>query len=380
MIILSLFLILGAACSTAMPPDPPFSAAQNEPSDSGHAGVVIGPHGLPITGFEAVSNNEEALIDHMIDLLEKQIMEDYPAGEAKRGAHAKTLACLHAEFSVMPDLPDDMKVGLFAEPGVYPAWVRISSASGTIQPDKVKDLRGFAIKIMGVQGERFQSFNRETQTQDFILLSHPTMPLGTVKLFHDAVSDSLNWSPLIFAARLVLTGRFHVLNDLRKAVKNQTSPLNIPYWSTTPYLFGPDRCVKYALIPTSAIASILPPKLTDHYLTDAMEKQLTDHELQFDFMIQIQTDPERMPVEDAGRAWSEDLSPPIKVGTLRIPPQVFRTPEREAFAENLSFSPAHSLVDHRPIGGINRARTILYHHLSEFRHIRNDKLQFEPRP
>jgi hypothetical protein len=231
---------------------------------------------------------------------------------------------------------------------------------------------------MGVQGERFQVQNGEEETQDFILLSHPTMPLGTVKLFHDAVYYSIKWSPLVFAARFVLSGNFHVLNELRKATQNQTSPLDIRYWSTTPYLCGTDLVVKYAIVPTSNMKSVLPSKLTDHYLTDNMERHLTNNEAIFDFMIQVRKNAGRMPVEYAGVEWSEKESPFIKVATLRIPAQVFRTGEREELAEALSFSPAHALIEHRPIGGINRARVELYRRLSEFRHKQNGKPLMEP--
>jgi len=86
-----------------------------------------------------------------------------------------------------------------------------------------------------------------------------------------------------------------------------------------------------------------------------------------------------MPVENAGVEWSEKESPFIKVATLRIPPQIFRTREREELAEDLSFSPAHSLIEHRPIGGINRARVEIYRFLSEFRHKQNKKHLVEPR-
>jgi hypothetical protein len=205
------------------------------------------------------------------------------------------------------------------------------------------------------------------------------MPLGTVKLFHDAVYYSVKYSPLVFLARLALTGNFHIINELRKARQNQTSPLDIRYWSTTPYLYGTDRIVKYSLVPTSRIKSSMPPKLSDHYLTENMEKHLAANEASFDFMIQVQKDPSRMPVEDAGVEWSEKESPFIKVATLRIPAQAFRTKEREELAEDLSFSPAHSLIEHRPIGGTNRARVEIYRYLSEFRHKQNNKQLIEPR-
>lgn len=332
-----------------------------------------------ITKYENVSVDEERLIKDMGVILQKKMSRDYPTGLTKRDAHPKTLACLQAEFIVEPNIPSELKKGIFKFPQTYPAWIRISSASGKIQSDKAKDLRGFAIKIIGVKGERFQTQNNEKETQDFVLLSYPSMPLGTVKLFHDAVYYSIKYSPLVFLARLVVTGDFHIINELRKARQNQTSPLDIRYWSTTPYLYGTDRIVKYSLVPTSRIKSSLPQKLSDHYLTENMEKHLIAHEASFDFMIQIQEGTGRMPVEDAGVEWSEKEAPFIKVATLRIPPQAFRTKEREDLAEDLSFSPAHSLIDHRPIGGINRARVEIYRYLSEFRHKQNNKQWTEPR-
>ncbi|MBC7962627.1 MAG: catalase family protein [Steroidobacteraceae bacterium] len=333
---------------------------------------------VDITRFEKVPAGEERRIKNMVVVLQKKMSKDYPAGQTKRDAHPNTLACLRAEFIVEPNIPAELKAGIFALPQTYPAWIRISSASEKIQSDKTKDLRGFAIKIMGVKGERFLAQNEEKETQDFLLLSNPTMPLGTVELFHDAVYYSTEWSPLAFATRMVLSGNFHVINELRKAQQNQTSPLDIRYWSTTPYLYGPDRCVKYAVVPTSQFKSHLPQVLTDHYLTENMEKHLAAHEASFDFMVQVQKDPGRMPVEDAGVEWSEKESPFIKVATIRIPSQAFRTAEREELAEDLSFSPAHSLIEHRPIGGINRARIEIYRHLSEFRHKQNNKQLMEP--
>jgi hypothetical protein len=332
-----------------------------------------------ISRFEKVAADEDRMIRDMAGFLQEKMSKDYPKGQIRRDAHPKNLACLQAEFTIEPNIPAELKVGIFAAQQTYPAWIRISSASSKIQSDKVKDVRGFAIKIMGVEGERFERQNEEKETQDFILMSYPVMPLGTVELFHDAVYYSIKWSPVVFFFRLVLSGNFHILNELRKAPQNQTSPLDIRYWSTTPYLCGPDHCVKYSLVPTSHLKSSLPEPLTDDYLTENIEKNLAADEASFDFMMQLQKDPGRMPVEDAGVEWSEHDSPFIKVATLRIPTQVFRTREREDLAEDLSFSPAHSLIAHRPIGGVNRARVEIYRRLSEFRHKQNNKSLREPR-
>lgn len=42
-----------------------------------------------------------------------------------------------------------------------------------------------------------------------------------------------------------------------------------------------------------------PEQVTDTYLTDAVRPRLRQADACFDFMIQLQTDPRTMPVEDA---------------------------------------------------------------------------------
>lgn len=45
----------------------------------------------------------------------------------------------------------------------------------------------------------------ETGTQDFILISGPVQPLGTLPLFRDAMVLSVNYTPLAFFAKLLAT-------------------------------------------------------------------------------------------------------------------------------------------------------------------------------
>jgi len=146
--------------------------AQNNKSNKGYDVQSSDNKSGGITKFEKVPADEERLIKDMEILLQEKMSKDYPTGLTKRDAHPKTLACLQAEFIVEPNIPAEIKKGIFEFPKTYRAWIRISSASGTIQPDKAKDLRGFAIKIMGVKGQRFQTQNDEKKTQDFVLLSY----------------------------------------------------------------------------------------------------------------------------------------------------------------------------------------------------------------
>ena len=115
-------------------------------------------------------------------------------------------------------------------------------------------------------------------------------------------------------------------------------PLEIRYWSTTPYRFGANRVVKYSLLPTSDATSALPPPLADDYLSAAMETRLSREGVSFALAVQVRAD--GMPVHDAAPRWDETVSPFQTVATLTIPAQVFRTPERGRRSEELSFSPA----------------------------------------
>src|SRR6185436_18406598 len=71
-------------------------------------------------------------------------------GAADRALHAKAKAGVWGELTVLPDLPEEARVGLFAQAGTYRAYVRFSNGSGARQPDGKGDVRGVAIKVVGV--------------------------------------------------------------------------------------------------------------------------------------------------------------------------------------------------------------------------------------
>ena len=314
--------------------------------------------------------NEERLTTSIERVMRDKLERDYAPAETRRDAHPKHTGLLEGRFTIEPNLPPELRVGLFAEPGSYKAWIRTSNASARVQSDARKDLRGFAIKLLDVPGDKLPDSD-EPRAQDFVLLSYPSMPLGTVQLFHDAIYYGLKYSLLLFVAKMLLTGKARVLKALDQARINPTSPLEIRYWSTTPYLFGNDRVVKYSVIPvtpTSGTTTPLPASLTEHYLTDAMERRLASEDVSFDFAVQFRQP--GMAINDSAPRWDEVVSPFRKVATLNIPRQAFRTAERDQLAEALSFSPGHARIEHRPVGSINRARMRVYRANADFRHQR----------
>jgi hypothetical protein len=315
--------------------------------------------------------NEAALTAEMIAILRRKMARDYPKGGTLRDAHPKTIGLLRGSFRVEPDLPDELRIGLFEQPRSFDCWVRFSNSSGKVQSDAVPDARGVAIKLLAPRGKG--STPGAELSQDFVLLNTPVMPLGTVALFRDAVYYSIESTPLLLAAKFALTGRAGVLLELLKLRGNPSSLLDIRYWSTTPYRFGPDRAVKYSLRPTSGHKSRKPATLNESYLSEAMQAHLDAHEATFDFCVQFWRP--GMPIEDAAQRWDEAKSPFLKVATLHLPIQEFRTDRRARQAEALSFSPAHALAEHAPLGGLNRARGKIYTALSRFRHVRDKRTE-----
>lgn len=319
--------------------------------------------------FETPEPHEAEMIAEMTDILGRKMERDYAIGSTLRGAHPKTLGLLRGTFHIEPDLPAELRVGLFSRRRRLDCWVRTSSASGKLQSDAIKDARGIAIKLMMPGGK-----GRGDDTalgQDFVLMNAPAMPLGTIAMFRDAVYYAIESSPLLLAAKLLLTAKLGTMLGMLTLRSNPTSPLDIRYWSTTPYRFGPDRAVKYSLLPTSKHHSTMPKTLSDSYLTDAMQAHLARHAADFDFCVQLRKGD--MPIEDAAVRWDETVSPFVKVATLHIPIQKFRAKRRQQLAESLSFSPGNALPEHTPLGGLNRARVVIYDMLSKLRHQRDGR-------
>ncbi|WP_262059803.1 transposase domain-containing protein [Streptomyces sp. STR69] len=79
------------------------------------------------------------------------------------------------------------------------------------------------------------------------------------------------------------------------------------------------------------------------------------------------------PIEDISVEWNEDAAPLVKAAALTISSQDFRTAGRNDLSEELSFSIAHSLVEHRPLGSIARACMRAYGEIADWRQARDHR-------
>jgi hypothetical protein len=317
---------------------------------------------------------EQQHVDSLIRELRAKMQRDYATTRTLRDAHPKLHGCVRGEFSVAQDLPKELSVGLFKQGRTFPAWIRFSNQNGTVSPDSKPDIRGVAIKLMGVEGAKILPDGAPGTTQDFILISDSRFVTKDVAEFDGLVKALV--SGMISIAWYFLT-HLRVLRNLMGSLRRHSNPLAIRYFSVAPYLLG-DKAVKYSLTPRDVGPAPAPKSPSNDYLREAMANQLGSHNAVFDFAVQFQIDPDKMPIEDPGVTWDEALSPFRKVATLTIPSQIFDTPEQREFGDNLSFNPWRCLPEHRPLGGVSRARRQVYQALSTFRHERNHALQIEP--
>lgn len=328
---------------------------------------------------EGIQPDEEAHLDEIIADMGNQMRRLWKPGSFQRGGNTKTHGIVRGEFIVREDLPEHMRRGIFSHPQTFPVWVRFSGPGPYITPD-IDDV-GFmsiSMKLMGVPGPKL--LEDEKFTQDMFGVSPPTFVTPDTK----ANAHLQKWSyknAQIF--HFVNFTQHHLLDFIMQGlwIKTQSSPLESEYFSCVPYLLGEGQAMQYSVrsqLKTRTRVPRLPLRPPDNYLRDAMVSTLERQDVEFDILLQVQTDPFRMPIENNGVFWPTRLSPRIPAAILRIPKQKFDSPEQLAFAKILSYNPWHCVAEHRPLGNQSRARLRLYSELSRLRQSMNRVEHYEP--
>jgi hypothetical protein len=328
---------------------------------------------------EKLFPDEEAFLDSIISSFEKQMRGLWKPGGFERGGNTKTHGIVRGEFIVHDNLPEKLRRGIYAQPNTYRAWVRFSGPGPYITPD-IDDV-GFmsiSIKLMGVPGPKLM--DEEKFTLDMFGVSTPTFVTPDTKANAQLQIESLKNAQMFYFLNFQ---RPHILDMIMQSlwIKTQSSPFEAPYFSCVPYLLGEGQAIQYSVWPKSKERTPIPRlpfRPPDDYLRDAMISALDRGDVEFDIRLQLQTDPQLMPIENNAVLWPERLSPRISVATLRLPRQKFNSPAQMNFAKQLSYNPWHCIPEHRPLGNQSRARRRMYETLSKLRHTMNAVPHYEP--
>lgn len=286
---------------------------------------------------------------------------------ALRAVFSKVHGIAYGTFEMVPNLPEDLKVGVF-ELSKLDACVRFSSDILPKSPD-LKSTCGVGLKLSGVEGKKLLG---DGTTHDFIFQNHDVFfvdnakdmaaftTAGVVDRDYDAYIDNHPTTKRILA-------------EMEKSVQ---STLSIEYWSVLPYAFGDKRAVKYKLEPVAPIAGL--PSNSNDYLALDLQNRLRKEAVEFKFLVQFFTDEAQTPLDKATVRWEEADSAPIHIATLRLHQQDITTTGQADFGENLSFNPWHALEVHRPLGSLSEARRLAYQASAEKRHQANGIPTQEP--
>ncbi|MBB5717085.1 catalase family protein [Sphingomonas aerophila] len=320
------------------------------------------------------------LIDTMRSITETT-SKDY--GHAVRSVHAKAHGILAGDLTISTDLPPELAQGLFATAGTHKVVMRFSTNPGDILDDSVSAPRGLALKILDVAGERLPDSADET-TQNFILVNAPAFAapdanafLGSLKQLA-ATTNKAEWAKKLLSATLrgvetaieAVGGKSAMISNMSGTPI--THPLGDIYYSQVPFRYG-DYVAKLALVPTSPNLTALTGDRVDtsdrpDALREVIRETIIEQGGTWELRVQLNTDLDAMPVEDASVEWDEKVSPYRTVGRIVVEPQLSLGTELAGEVdEQTFFSPWHGLAAHQPLGSVNRARRQAYEMSAEFR-------------
>jgi hypothetical protein len=329
---------------------------------------------------ERIDPDEEASLQSIVDSFAGYMRRTYLPGGYERGGNTKTHGIVRAEVAVREDLPAHLRHGIFATPRTFPAYARFSGPGPNLPAD-IEDV-GFgsmAVKLMDVPGPKLM--DDEKRTQDLITVCTPTFVTPNMRENAKLQIWSFRDLPIFYFLNPFDS---HLLDFLMQALWNETqyNPLATRYWSCVPYLLGEGQAMMYSFRPRSDVVTDIPGvpfgEVPPNYLRDNMAATLARQDAEFDLLVQVQTDPHLMPIENASVRWPERLSPFVPAATVRIPKQKFDSPAQFAFGKVLSMNPWHCLPEHRPLGNQGRARRRMYTELSRLRQEMNRSPHVEP--
>lgn len=348
-------------------------------------------HALPPIPFdpaiEEMEENEARLaekIDAKLNRLQEITFSDY--GHAQRSVHAKSHGLIEATFEVLDHLPAELAQGLYAKPGKYPAIMRFSTIPGDVLDDSVVVPYGLAVKVIGAEGQYLPD-TKGVAVQDLLMVNSPTFASPNLKSFYvgqvvlTATTDTGQfWKKWFSAAMRRLARAVDAFggdsSGLRQFGGPPPHPLGETYYSQTPYRFG-RYVAKFAIFPSSPTLRALTgtpiavkgrPNALREEVIQAFHRSGGEWEVR----VQLRNDP-AMPVEDSTVRWSEEQSPFRTVARIKAKPQPAWSEARaQQVDDGLSFAPWHAMVDHQPLGSINRARRPAYPNAARFREAHNN--------
>ena len=306
---------------------------------------------------EVIADDEPARFERYAEMLATIQRKRATRGVPARALHAKSNLGVLAELEVLAELPADAKLGMFATPATYRALVRYSNGAARRQPDRRPDVRGIAVKVLGVPGRKVIPGMEDATTQDFLAIRTPATPVRDAAEFIELVRAAQTPALLPFRliGRLGFSRALAVIKGALAGFKVPTAPLAATtYYSALPIAFGP-YAVQYVFRPHDALAVSAAGDLGEELAT-----RLRTGPVVYDLCVKFYTSAVETPIEDASVEWRGELVPVARLTLPQQDPSSARGAKIQSFVEQLAFDPWHARTDLRPLGNMMRARNVAY--------------------
>ncbi|MBK8256412.1 MAG: catalase family protein [Polyangiaceae bacterium] len=309
-----------------------------------------------------IPNEDELLLKLAETLRDLQRVHNKKRGPG-RALHRKSHAGVLAQVKVRENLPEPYRAGMFSEPKEYSGYVRYSNGSGELQHDKKGDVRGIALKVIGVPGKKIIPGMEDKSTQDFLAIKSAFTPFRTPSEFVGVVEAAAKpWKLPALALKLGPGRLVGILKQLSAGLSERVERLAaLTFYSALPIRYGA-YAAHYRMVPKSPATGACRGE-GENRLREDLAARLREDSLTYEFQIQLYVDPVKTPIEDASVEWKEADSPYVTVADVVLPKQDLtssRGKKIDDFVEALSFDPWHALVEHRPLGQMMRARNHAY--------------------
>lgn len=331
---------------------------------------------IQVTRFETLMPNEKDQVASFIKIItDMQNRKSVNHNEMKRAFHAKSHGCLKGELKVL-SLPANLAKGLFQTPAKsYPVVARFSNGVGFIQNDSKGDVKGFAMKVFNVPGERLLNLPElsNNQVQDFTMTNNPTPLADNVAQFVDlgiAMDKGLPYG-VSFLLRNMNIAKIVVTRVFGRTI---ITLANETFWSGSPYLLGSEQAVKWNIRPCEYLPEQKANLEDPNYLRTDLQQHLSQQSLCYVLSAQLQKDPLKQPIENHLTEWTEQETPSIPLAKVTFSKELnSQIAKNDSTCEALNFNPWNGLKEHQPLGNMNRARGQIY--LNSFLNRQNYNMQ-----
>jgi len=334
--------------------------------------------------IEDVLPDEQKTVDGLneaFDEILERTSTDY--AHAVRAVHAKSNGVLQGELEIDANLSVELAQGLFATPGKHLVYIRLSTNAGDILPDVISLPRGFALKVLGAEGDRLGKAS--DSTQDFVMVNGPVFQaktaakfLGNLELLAKTTDRIEGVKKAVSVGLQGVRRAFEAVGMEAPSAVNalggapQSEPLGETYYSVTPFRYG-DYIAKFSIKPIAASMVAITGKEIDvdgreNAIREQVRSEMTGMNAEWEFRVQLCRDLSKQPVEDPTVKWDEAEAPFERVAVIRALLQDSWEPNLvETVDEQMRFSVWTGLAAHQPLGNINRARRDTYQHSADFR-------------